>query len=310
MHSNEYELKLQFFGGEGAAPGGEGGEGSTAEGAANAGQQTLEDLGVPRDKAERYRARTAYRQAKPEAEPTAPAAQENPAEVRMSLEEVLKDPAENAKFQEMFKDRLKKDKGELEKRRQLDDVLRIVAKKAGMDFDIETTDISALLTAVEGDTSYFEEEAFRTGESVEDLAEKARQTRLDRDRKQTQLAAHFKTLQNQAEELKKTVPDFDLNTALQDQTFFNMTSPTGGASVEQAYYAVNGKRLLEEMEATAAQRAAQALSNSVRAGGKVPAENGGSGRVQAPPQEKLYSQMNKEERAAYYYRLTGRKYDR
>ena len=67
MNSRTYWL--QYFA-DGSAPGGEGGTGAAAgvDGAAVAGQQdTLEQMGVPKDKAERYRAAQKRRGARTEA---------------------------------------------------------------------------------------------------------------------------------------------------------------------------------------------------------------------------------------------------
>lgn len=315
MHNNIFEfLNLQFFA-EGAAAGGDGGD-SSAEGAVSAEQQgvSLEDLGVPKALADKHRARSASRTAAPAVEvetPAAETAEEKPVEkagAKMTLEELLKDPEENAKVQNIVKERLKKDKGELEKRRQLDDVLRIVANKAGIaDYDINTLDVNALLAKVEGDASYFEERAFANGSSAEEEMAKSKKAREERNQRSLQLEGHFKTLNKQAEEFKKIVPDFDLQKALEDPKFFQKTLPGSGNTVEEAYYALHHKEIVEKRVAEAAEKAAQALSKSVKAGAHVPTENGASGKYSEPMAEKPYSQMSEKERQAYYYQLTGRR---
>lgn len=314
MHKDKYGLlSLQFFA-EGAAAGGDGGS-SPAEGAVNAGQQSvsLEDLGVPRSMAERHRARIANKAAvetpAQASEPVVEEVKQEPeaSSAKVTLEDILKDPEENAKMQNIVKERLRKDKGELEKRRQLDDVLRIVANKAGIaDYDINTVDVAALLAKVEGDTSYFEEQAFSSGKTAEELMAKSKQDREARTKRNLQLEGHFKTLQNQAEEFKKKVPDFNLQEALNDPRFFNKTLPGSGCTVEEAYNAIHHDEIVERRITEAVEKATQALSRSMRAGNHVPTENGASGRHSEPMAEKAYSAMTQEERAAYYQQLTGR----
>lgn len=304
---------LQFFA-EGAAAG-DGGAGSTAEGAANAGQQSvsLERLGVPKAKAERHRARMAQRSVPEAEEAKAPEeAKETATETaKMTLEELLKDPDENAKMQSIVKDRLKKTNGELEKRRAYDEVLGIVAAKHGMkDFNIETGDAKALLAAMEGDKSYFEDEAFAAGKDPEQYMAERKQARMDRDQTKLQARAHFSSLQNQAEAMKAKYPGFDLEKELSNPRFFNMTSLAGGASVEEAYHALHFEEILTGKVNEAVQQATEALSKSVQAGRGMPVENGTDGRRTGTIPQKKYSEMTPEEQADFYYKMTGKRLSR
>lgn len=138
MHFDNWLIPLQFFA-EGAAAG-DGGEGPTADSAVNAGQQgdTLESLGIPKHKLERYNRVRMNRASSQEAEAETPAEGEKAAEstptqtAKVTFEDILKDPEENAKVQDMVKNRLKKHYSELEQRKKYDDVLNYIAAKAGI----------------------------------------------------------------------------------------------------------------------------------------------------------------------------------
>ena len=311
----EFLLPLQFF--ADGAPAGDGGEGgNTAEGAAIAEQQgeSLESLGIPKAKMERYNrarmARGAAEEAKAAAEQ--PNEEVTPTQERkVTFEELLKDPEENAKVQRMVKERLKKANSELERRRMFDESLKIAAAKAGLkDFSIENGDPKALLEAMEKDPSYFEDEAFASGKSTEELMAEKKKARVSKEQSAMQARAHYNSLRNQAEELKKKYPEFDLEKELSNSEFFNMTSLAGGVSVEKAYHAVHFEELMAQRENAAAQKAAASLSKSVSAGSRRAVENGTSGRLSEPMPDKLYSQMSPEERADFYLRTTGRKLSR
>ena len=50
---------------------------------------------------------------------------------------------------------------------------------------------------------------------------------------------HFRSLAEQEAELKKTVPDFDLQKELQNPTFLRMTAPGSGLRVADVYFALH-----------------------------------------------------------------------
>ena len=112
--NNDKWLNLQLFAGEGAGDGG--GDGAaTGDTAADAGQQRLLELGVPKEKLRKNRAyqapakaERAQDSAKTETAPEqqSPAATDNPTEeqqtetqARRSLKEILEDPEYNKEMQ-------------------------------------------------------------------------------------------------------------------------------------------------------------------------------------------------------------------
>ena len=87
-------------------------------------------------------------------------------------------------------------------------------------------------------------------------------------------AAHFLSLEQQAEAMRGCFPDFDLRTALDDPAFARMTAPDVGIRVEDAWYALHRDEIQSAAMQVAAQRTAQMISDSIRSGKLRPSENG------------------------------------
>ena len=315
-------LNLQLFAGEGAgATGGEGGGEGAATGdnaTVDAGQR-LRELGVPEDKIRRrarYAAKAPETQAKTEVEPEAAeekvqdAAAENPTEektetpARMSWDEIMADPEYNKQMQAVVQSRLKSAKGAEEALAKLTPALELLARKHKL--DPSNMDYEALTKAISDDDSYYEDKALQMGTSVE-TAKKIDQQERDtaRQKKAEELSIqeqkirnHFAGLEQQALEMKKIVPSFDLQTELKNPAFLRMTSPNVGISVRDAYYAVHH----DEMQAAAMQATAKAtaqnISNNIQARQLRPDENGISG--QAPSATTFnYDKASRDQREAF-----------
>jgi len=320
---NEKWLNLQLFAGEGAgATGGEGGEGAaTGDNVAtvDAGQR-LRELGVPEDKIRRrarYAAKAPETQAKTEEEPKAAeekvqdAAAENPTEektdnapARMSWEEIMADPEYNKQMQAVVQSRLKSAKGAEEALAKLTPALELLARKHQL--DPANMDYDALTKAISDDNSYYEDKALQMGTSVE-TAKKIDQQERDtaRQKKAEELSIqeqkirnHFAGLEQQALEMQKIVPNFDLQTELKNPAFLRMTSPNVGISVRDAYYAVHHDEMQTAAMQATAKATAQKISNNIQAGQRRPDENGISG--QAPSATTFdYSKASREQREAF-----------
>lgn len=324
--TNEKWLNLQLFAGEGT--GGEGGEGANTGDNANADAgQRLRELGVPDSvlrKRARYAAKAPETTAKTEeAEPKAAektvqvAAAENPTEektektTRMSWDEIMADPEYNKQMQAVVQSRLKSAKGAEEALAKVTPALELLARKYKL--DPSKMDIDALTKAINDDDSYYEEKALQMGTSVEtakkiDQQERdtARQKRAEALSIQEQkIRNHFNSLEQQGEAMKKVFPNFDLQTELKNPVFLRMTSPSGGISVRDAYYAVHHDEMqIEAMQATA-KATAQKISNNIQAGQRRPDENGISG--QAPSATTFdYRHASPEQRAAFKKDLSAR----
>lgn len=327
---NEKWLNLQLFAGEGAgATGGEGGEGAaTGDNATVDAGQRLRELGVPEDKIRR-RARYATKApaAEVKTEPTAEpaeeskeqdAAAENPTEektdnapARMSWDEIMADPEYNKQMQAVVQSRLKSAKGAEEALAKLTPALELLARKHKL--DPSNMDYDALTKAISDDNSYYEDKALQMGTSVE-TAKKIDQEERDtaRQKKAEELSIqeqkirkHFAGLEQQALEMQKIVPNFDLQTELKNPAFLRMTSPNVGISVKDAYYAVHHDEMqIAAMQATA-KATAQNISNNIQARQRRPDENGISG--QAPSATTFdYSKASREQREAFKKDLRAR----
>ena len=310
-------LNLQLFAGEGAGDGG--GEGAaTGESAVDPGQQRLLELGVPADKIRKNRA---YKPSatpatqKQDAQKQEQAAAANPTEepktepnARMSWDEIMADPEYNKQMQSVVQSRLRSAKGAEEALGKLAPALELLARKHG--FDPANPDYDALAQAISDDDAYYEDKALEMGVSVE-TAKKIDQQERDTARQQQQEARsleeqkiqqHFAKLEQQAEEMKKVFPNFDLRAELQNPAFVRMTSPNVGISVEDAYYACHRKELQTAAMQVAAQKTAQKISNDIQAGNRRPSENGTSG--QAPSVTTFdYRNASPEQRAALKARI-------
>jgi hypothetical protein len=320
-------LNLQLFAGEGT--GGEGGE-AAATGdniaTADAGQR-LRELGVPDSvlrKRARYAAKAPEPTAKTEEEPKAAenteqvAAAENPTEektdntpARMSWDEIMADPEYNKQMQAVVQSRLKSAKGAEEAFAKLTPALELLARKYKL--DPSKMDYDALTKAISDDDSYYEDKALQMGTSVE-TAKKIDQQERDTARQKRQEAItledqrirnHFIGLENQAKEMQKIVPGFNLQTELKNPAFLRMTSPNVGISVRDAYYAVHHDEMQAAAMQATAKATAQKISNNIQAGQRRPDENGISG--QAPSATTFdYRNASREQREAFKKDLRAR----
>ena len=307
-------LNLQLFaegdgGGEGAATGVE---------AVDPGQQRLLELGVPADKI-RNRAKKSPAKV-PEGAVSSPAEQqkttdqaaadepteESPksdAPPRMSWEDIMKDPEYNKEMQAVVQARLRSAKGAEESLQKLAPALEVMARKYGL--DPTNIDYDALSKKVNDDESHYEDKALEMGVDIE-TARRLDQKERDEARQKRQEAItleqqrfqdHIANLERQAEAMKTVFPKFDLRTELRNPVFARMTSPSGGVSVEDAYYAIHRKELQTATAQASAQATAKQISNAIQANGRRPQENGTSG--QAPSVTTFdYSKASKEQREA------------
>ena len=317
------KLNLQLFAGEGT--GDSGGEAATSgENATVAAEQRLRELGVPEDKIRKRASKVASRmpsqavktepvaqkteETKVESaspnEPTTEEPKEPPA--RMSWEEIMKDPEYNAKMQETMRNRLKTAKNAEDNLSKITPTIELLARK----YNLDPNDYEALNKAVTEDDEYYESKALEMGVSV-DTAKKI--DRLERENQIAQvqqqksleeqkIRQHYTKLVEQAEKLKSTFPNFDLDKELQNPAFVRMTHPNVGISVEDAYYAVHRAEIQTASMQVAAQKTAEKISNSIQAGSRRPAEAGTSS--QAPSVSTFdYRNASREQRDALKKRI-------
>ena len=332
MHKNKW-FWLQLFAGEGGGAaggtgtsGGEGGGDGAVSGANDglaAGDQRLLELGVPKEKLQK-RAKRASAKLPEGAVRTAPketakpqeqvaTAEENPTEektektdstpTRMSWEEIMADPEYNKQMQAVVQSRLKSAKGAEEALAKIAPAIEVLARKHGQ--DPANPDYEALAKAINDDDAYYEDLALERGVTLE-TAKRIDQQERDHARQQKEEARnleeqkirnHFVKLEQQAEEMKKMFPNFDLRTELQNPKFAQMVGPNSLMSMEDAYYAVHRKEIDAARSQVIAQQTTQKLSNAIQAGSRRPNENGTSGQA-ASVTTFDYSKASKEQREA------------
>lgn len=322
------KLNLQLFGGEGAA--GDGGAAGAASGDSGAQaaaapipeEQRLRELGVPehvlKNRANRKSAKksagSVQTAAPAQTAPQTPAAQAQqteeqtpetepaPAPARMTWDEIMADPEYNAEHQKTVQRRLKTAKAAEENLGKLAPAIELLANKYGM--DMNNMDYEALANAISDDNQYYEDRALEMGVSVEtakriDQNERAtarQQAQQQQTLEQQKFHNHIKSLEQQAEQMKQTFPNFDLMKELKDPRFARMTSPSGGLSVEDAYYAIHRAEIMAGGMQVTAQQTKQKMSNAIRSGQNRPAENGINGAA-ASVTSFDPRQMSKEQRA-------------
>lgn len=284
--------------------------------------RTLEDLGVPKDRAERYRARkgkaapaqvtTVAEEKKVEPKQAAAATEAKVQTEAPSWDELMKNPEYKRKMSEIVTNRVKTMQGILDAVAPMHELL---GKRAGIDMsDLSKVDYAALNKAVIDDDLFYEAGANESGEDVQTHKRNV-QRELEyssRERTLSSREQEFKATLEQmmarnyqerinadAAELKKEFPDFDLEKEMANPRFKAMVSPGGGFTLADAYHAIHYKEIKEAIKNSTAHQVQQAMSRSLQSGRTMPVENGSRSKASTPMGNKLYSQMSAEERRAY-----------
>ena len=317
---------LQFFA-DGASGSGEGGEGAGTGVESAAAGQSLEDLGVPHDKAERFRQRRSKMQ-KPAPEVVEqPPAEEPPAEEEkpavMPWDDFMQIPENQQRLQAMMADRGKKAteaKAAAEATMgKLNPALETLSVMYGIETNDGQYDLDAIVNAVVNDDRAYAQRAEDLGVDISvakqleqanrekkmaEAREQALRKQQEKQDREFMLRQHFMSMQQQAAKLKELYPDFDLDRELQNPEFLQLTSPrenqndpTRGWSVEKAFYALHAQELMDKQADVIARKVKADTAASIRSGVR-PRENGSSASaaVQSTPDIR---HMPKEERRAY-----------
>ncbi len=306
-----YKNWLQFFA-DGGAPAGEGGGADTGVDAGTPGPQ-LEDLGVPADKAERFRQRKqkAAPAPKPAEDDTSSAADAAPSpqgegSKAMSWDDFFKDPQNNQRLQQMMSERVNRvGRQQSEYISKLSPALELIASRYGIEADENGGyDAEAIAKAITEDDSYYEQKALEMGVDTEtakrieklETENRRNEEALQRQQRDQQLREHFMQMQQQAEDVKSIMPNFNLQEAINDPRFMRLTSPEVGMSVKEAIWALHGDEIQAQAVNAVAQRAKLDAANAIRSGIR-PRENGSStAAVSTSPNMR---NMTREERRAY-----------
>lgn len=198
---------------------------------------------------------------------------------RMSWQEIMADPEYKKQFdtqvQGIVQKRLRGQKGAEESLRRLSPVLSALSRRYGGEgTELEAMDMDELAGNI------------ARGES-------AAQTKAKRER----IASHLERLLVEEAELRKSFPDFELVSAMEDPGFIRLTAPHTGLSLEQAYYALHQREIGE----ATAKSSLEAVTRAVSSGGARPREH--SGKQSASTLAYDPRTMSKAEREALRQRI-------
>lgn len=181
--------------------------------------------------------------------------------------------------QAAIKDRFKNQQDLSEQMKAMQPMLDALMHKAGVD------NVEELSRIILDDDSLYEDAAEEAGMTVEAYKQfkalqdehEARKAQEAQFAQEQMLRQHFEGLARQAEEFKKTFPDFDLQKEMANETFRRLTSPNSGLRLEDAYYAVHHKELAPQAMAYGIERAKSQISQSLQANKRRPTEGAAQG---------------------------------
>jgi len=201
--------------------------------------------------------------------------------------------------QSAVQDRFKNQKDANETLAKLEPALKALARQRGID----EGNLEELADNILSDDSLFEEEAEAAGMTVDGYrtfqamqAENQRMKAQEQQEQQEMLVRqHIQRLVQQAEEMKKIYPDFDLQKEMQNETFRRLVAPNSGLKVADAFYAVHHTELEPQVMAYGIRTAKQQMSQTLAANQSRPVEGaikgGAPADVAIDPR-----QLNRQER--------------
>ena len=175
--------------------------------------------------------------------------------------------------------RLKSVNATVEKYNSLSPVLDILSKRYGVD----ANDISAMTKAIEDDAGYLEEEALKRNMTVEQLKQfrkiereneafrRKDAERQDQERQQ-RMNQMYVGWMNEAQDLKKVYPSFNLETELKNEQFQSLLR--SGVNVRTAFEVIHKDEIIPAAMQYTAAAVEQKISKSIASGRNRPAENG------------------------------------
>ena len=209
----------------------------------------------------------------------------------------------DARVQDIIGKRFKGNKADRERLESLEPMLQLLASNHGIDLTAEDG-VKKLIEAVQDDDKYYEEEAERRGMSVratkeivklEKANERAKNAEAERAAEE-QRRAEYKKLCADTEEIKKVYPGFDLSVEMRNDDFMRLIA--NHVPARTAYEVVHRDEIMRGGMQYAAQKAAQQVSNAVRANAARPTEgalgNASTAQVQITDPRKLTKDMRKE----------------
>jgi hypothetical protein len=279
---NPKHLNLQLFA-EGAGDGGTGAEGTTGVTEAAAVSQPtkgrksnpLSDVkyGVqPEEEAQLANVQTKIT----DADGTTAQSIDRNAEFEKLIKGEYKD-LYDAKMQDTIQKRLKSAKETVDKYESLAPVLQMLSQKYGVD----STDAEALSQAIMEDDSYYEEEAFEKGMSVETLKNIRKVERenavlkqqMDQQKQREEVDKMVATWMEQSKQVQAIYPSFDLKSEMSNERFIELLH-IPGVDVRTAYELIHKDDIIAGAMQFTAKTVEKKLTDKIMANGARPMENG------------------------------------
>lgn len=148
-------------------------------------------------------------------------------------------------------------------------------------YGLQDGDIEGLNKAIREDKATFSRQAMAAGESTESYRDryyserqtKAQQAEEAARQQQAKNEELYRQWDEQAAELKKSYPSFDLRSEAETNPAFRQAL-AAGLPVAQAFYGANFDKLASTIAASASQQAAKKTADSIAANAARPAEGG------------------------------------
>ena len=294
MSAQEIMFNLQLFGEGGGAAGGDGAGAGAADGTAGASATT----GKSGRAAGNPLANVQYGKA-PEAEGAqqGAVAQKESAQPTdavdpdKAFEQLIKGEYKDAfakRTQRIIDDRFRQTKGLEQQVQQMEPMLQMLAERYGVE---DAKDLKAIMKAMEEDDGYYEEEALRRDMPVAQLKQMKQMERENAQFKRAQ--AEQERQQNadriyqgwlqQSEQVKQAYGNFDLRSEIGNpetgERFMGLLR--SGIDVKTAYEVIHKDDIIGGAMAYTAQQTEKRVTDSIRARGMRPSENGSSGNAAA-----------------------------
>ncbi len=213
-------------------------------------------------------------------------------------------------FEQRIKDNLKrrfKESSSLKaKASQNDEIINLLKVKYGITAD----NMEEIADAIRSDDGYLKAEAEQKGIEPDTL-KKIKELEYENESMKMQIARGLeerklnKTVNswiNDANELKEAYPDFDLEKEVQNRGFLKLLR--SGVDLKSAYYATHHEEIVKSMVQKATEEASLRITDSIRARGNRPVENGISGQSTAIIKTDV-SKLTPKERADIANRVRG-----
>lgn len=275
----DIQLFAEGAAGDAGAPGEVGGSGQE-----NAGQQNAAIAQQQRGGKANPLAAVIYGKQEEEAKAPDAGEQENPKDLQARFNELIKGEFKDIyaqRIQDTISRRLKGNEAKVKSFEALSPVLDLLGKKYGVD----AKDAAALAKAIEDDEGFYEDEAIKTGLSVEELKEKRKMLReneqlreqLNQAQAKEQADQQYNRWLREADGVKQRYPSFDLAAEVQNPQFLQLLR--SGINLQTAFEVVHKDEILPAAMQYASREAERKVANAVMAGQRRPAEGAMANRA-------------------------------